>query len=111
LWEGISDLDGILRNGTPDATYPGILNVSAGNVEGESLMLAMEPVCVASGSACNATNAEPSYVLRALGLSDMQAQAAVRFSVGKFTTRMDVDRAIERFRQAVTMLRSMAPAA
>jgi cysteine desulfurase len=111
LWEGISDLDGILRNGTPDATYPGILNVSAGNVEGESLMLAMEPVCVASGSACNATNAEPSYVLRALGLSDMQAQAAVRFSVGKFTTRTDVDRAIERFRQAVTMLRSMAPAA
>ena len=111
LWDGISDLDGILRNGAPEATYPGILNVSAGNVEGESLMLAMEPVCVASGSACNATNAEPSYVLRALGLSDMQAQAAVRFSFGKFSTEADVDRAIERFRQAVTMLRTIAPAA
>lgn len=111
LWAGIRDLPGLLCNGAPDSTYPGILNVSAGDVEGESLMLAMEPVCVASGSACNATSAEPSYVLRALGLDDVQAQAAVRFSVGRYSTAADVDLAVERFRGAVARLRAMAPAA
>ncbi|MDH5344683.1 MAG: aminotransferase class V-fold PLP-dependent enzyme, partial [Gammaproteobacteria bacterium] len=111
LWAGIADVDGILRNGAPDATYPGILNVSAGDVEGESLMIAMEPVCVASGSACNSISAEPSYVLRALGLDDIQAQAAVRFSVGRFSTVAEVDLAIERFRDAVGRLRDIAPAA
>ncbi len=53
LWQGIRDMPGILRNGDPDLCYPGILNVSAEGVEGESLMFGLEPVCAASGSACN----------------------------------------------------------
>ena len=109
LWQGIRDLPGILRNGNADRSYPGILNVSAEGVEGESLVLGLEPVCAASGSACNSLSGESSYVLRALGRDDLLAQSAIRFSFGRTTTAADIDIAIERYRWAVNHLRSIAP--
>lgn len=110
LWHGLSELPGIMLNGSAETSYPGILNVSAQGVEGESMLLAMEPVCVASGSACNSVSGEPSHVLRALGRNDIEAQSAIRFSVGRFTSERDVDTAVERYRHAVERLRDMAPA-
>ena len=109
LWDGIRDLPGIHVNGSTEAGFAGILNVSIEDVEGESLLLALEPLCVATGSACNSTNAEPSYVLRALGRSDALAQSAIRFSFGRQTTRGEIDAAIERYRLAVGRLRALAP--
>ena len=109
LWQGIQDVSGILCNGSFDHAYPGILNLSVPGVEGESLMLGLEPVCAASGSACNSTSGESSYVLRALGRSDALAQSAIRFSFGRTTTKNDIDVAIERYRWAVDHLRSIAP--
>ena len=109
LWEGISDLPGISLNGPVEGGFPGILNVSAENIDGESLMLALHPVCVASGSACNAKSGESSYVLRALGLDDHLAQSAIRFSIGRHSTESDIDIAIDRYRHAVIRLRDMAP--
>lgn len=111
LWSGIAGLDGLMRNGVARQCYPGILNVGAAGVEGESLMLALEPVCAASGSACNSLSREPSFVLRALGRSNTEAQSAVRFSFGRMTTDEDIDRAIERYRWAVEHLRRIAPGA
>ncbi len=109
LWSGIRDLDGIVRNGTESHTFPGILNVSIEDVEGESLLLALEPLCVATGSACNSKSQEPSSVLRALGRSDMLAQSAIRFSFGRPTTSDEVDFAVARYRKAVVRLRDIAP--
>lgn len=109
LWNGIADVPGILRNGSAADCFPGILNASVADVNGESLMLGMEPVCVSSGSACNSTSGESSYVLRALGRSDREADGAVRFSFGRETTGDDVDAAIERYRHAVKHMRAMAP--
>ena len=83
LMSALEDVDGILINGDPDAAYPGIFNLSVDDVDGESLMLALEPLCVASGSACNSANVEPSHVLKALGRSDSESEAAVRFSFGR----------------------------
>ena len=108
LWDGIRDIEGITLNGDPDG-FPGILNVSVEDVEGESLLLALEPVCVATGSACNSKNQEPSYVLRAIGRSDAQAQSAIRFSVGRATTTEEVLFAANRYRNAVARLRDLAP--
>jgi cysteine desulfurase len=110
LWSGISDIDGISLNGDPNG-FPGILNVSIDDVEGESLLLALEPLLVATGSACNSKSQEPSYVLRALGLTDSQAQSAIRFSVGRPTTMADVAFAARHYRAAVEKLRGLAPAA
>ena len=111
LWDGISDLPGLTINGPEEGGFPGILNVSAEGVDGESLMLALHPVCVASGSACNARSGESSYVLRALGLDDHLAQSAIRFSIGRHSSEEDIDIAIDRYRKAVTRLREMAPKA
>jgi cysteine desulfurase len=109
FWSGIRDLDGILRNGSESHSFPGILNVSIEDVEGESLLLALEPLCVATGSACNSKSQEPSSVLRALGRSDLLAQSAVRFSFGRPTTSAEVDFAVARYRDAVARLRAIAP--
>ena len=109
LWQGIKTLPGILRNGSADHSYPGILNISVPGVEGESLMLGLEPVCAASGSACNSTSGESSFVLRALGRDDALAQSAIRFSFGRTTTIDEIDVAIERYLWSVDHLHSIAP--
>ena len=110
LWDGIAGIDGLTLNGDPDG-FPGILNVSVAGVEGESLLLALEPLLVATGSACNSKTREPSYVLRALGRSDAEAQSAIRFSFGRATTLDEVEFAAARYRDAVARLRALAPGA
>ena len=105
----IADIDGLVVNGGGEPSFPGILNISVADVEGESLLLALEPLCVATGSACNSTNAEPSYVLRALGRSDAEAQGAIRFSFGRPTTEAEVDFAAGRYRESIERLRRIAP--
>lgn len=109
LWSGIRNIAGIAHNGPLDDSYPGILNVSIADVEGESLLLALEPLCVATGSACNSQNREPSYVLRALGRSDLEAQGSIRFSFGRGTTADEIDFAATTYRTAIERLRQLAP--
>ena len=111
LLAGIQAIEGLHINGPEQGDYPGILNVGLDDVEGESLLLALEPLCVASGSACNSRSQEPSYVLRALGRSDLEAQSAVRFSLGRMTTRDEVETAITLYRRGVEKLRNLAPEA
>ena len=110
LWGGIEEVAGVLLNGQQDG-FPGILNVSVTGVEGESLLLDLEPLMVATGSACNSKTQEPSYVLRALGRTDLEAQSAIRFSFGRQTTAAEIDFAAARYRSAVARLRGLAPGA
>ena len=109
LWAGIRDIPGVMLNGDLGNAFPGLLNISVEDIEGESLLLALEPLCVATGSACNSQNQEPSFVLRALGRTDLQAQSAIRFSLGRPTSDAEIDVAIERYREAVAKLRRIAP--
>lgn len=109
LLTGIQNIEGLQINGPEQDGYPGILNVGVNDIEGESLLLALEPLCVATGSACNSQSQEPSYVLRALGRSDQQAQSAIRFSLGRPTTPEDIETAIKLYRHGVEKLRNLAP--
>lgn len=109
FWDGIRDVEGLLVNGDLDSGFPGILNVSVADVEGESLLLSLEPLCVATGSACNSQSQEPSYVLRALGCSDQEAQSSIRFSFGRDTRPEDVVFAAGHYKDAVARLRALAP--
>jgi len=105
LWQGLADIGGVRRKGSASAGYAGILNASFDGLEGESLLLELEPLCVASGSACNARSGDASFVLRALGLTDLEAQSAIRFSFGRYTTDSDIERAVSTCRSAVRRLR------
>ena len=109
LWSGIGNIPGILRNGSETESFKGILSVSIEGIEGESLMLALEPLCVASGSACNSRNSESSAVLRALGRDEALAQSAIRFSFGRDTTNDEIDLAIGCYADAINHLRAISP--
>jgi len=111
LWQGIRSTPGLTLNGDLVNGYPGILNVSAEGLDGESLLLALEPLCVSTGSACNSQSQEPSAVLRALGVPDEQAESAIRFSFGRMTTEAEIDTAAEIYGQAVRSLHALLPEA
>lgn len=109
LWDGLSDMEEVFINGSPDQRVPGNLNVSFNFVEGESLIMSLNDLAVSSGSACTSASLEPSYVLRALGLNDEMAHSSLRFSIGRFTTEENVDFAIIKIRAAVEKLRELSP--
>ncbi|MCL4104075.1 UNVERIFIED_CONTAM: hypothetical protein GTU68_034937 [Idotea baltica] len=80
-----------------------------GHERGESLIMSLKGLAVSSGSACTSASLEPSYVLRALGLSDELAHSSLRFSFGRFTSDQDVDAAVAELRYAVDKLRELSP--
>jgi cysteine desulfurase len=104
LWQGVADLPGIKRNGSSTECVSGILNVSFGNADGEMLLLSLRDLAVSSGSACNSASMSPSYVLKAIGLSDEAAQASLRFSIGRYTTADEIEYAIEHLRGVIAKL-------
>lgn len=105
LWQGISQLDGVYLNGHPSQRIAGILNVSFANVDGESLMMALNDIAVSSGSACTSASLEPSYVLKAIGRSNELAHAGIRFSVGRFTSEDDIHYVVSKVTDVVKRLR------
>ncbi|HDS8344642.1 TPA: IscS subfamily cysteine desulfurase [Proteus mirabilis] len=109
LWNGIKDIEEVYINGSLEHTAPNILNVSFNYVEGESLMMALKDLAVSSGSACTSASLEPSYVLRALGLTDELAHSSIRFSLGRFTTEEEINYAIEQIHSAIGRLRDLSP--
>mgnify|MGYP003746621361 FL=1 len=109
LLAGFADMEEVVINGDLDQRIPGNLNVSFNYVEGESLMMAISDVAVSSGSACTSASLEPSYVLRALGLSDELAHSSIRFTIGRYTNKEDVDHAVELVREKVEKLRDLSP--
>ncbi len=109
LLSQIADLEEVHINGSLEQRVPGILNISFAYVEGESLMMSLKDLAVSSGSACTSASLEPSYVLRALGLSDELAHSSLRISLGRFTTEAEVDHAVAEIREAVSKLRELSP--
>jgi cysteine desulfurase len=109
FWDGIRDIEEVRINGDREARLPGAMNVSIAFVEGESLIMSLKGVAVSSGSACTSASLEPSYVLRAIGLSDDLAHSSLRFSFGRFTSDQDVDSAVEQLHHAVGKLRELSP--
>jgi len=102
------DEDGRLAPGEEERRLPGNLNLSFPGVEGEALLMDLKNLAVSSGSACTSASIEPSHVLRAIGVPDDLAHASIRFGLGRFSTREEVDFAIEAVDGAVRKLRSGA---
>lgn len=110
LKEGImNNIPHVVLNGDETHRYPGNLNFSFAYVEGESLLMALKNIAVSSGSACTSASLEPSYVLRALGADDEMAHSSLRFGIGRFTTKEEVDFTIDLLKKHVERLRAMSP--
>lgn len=108
FWSGLQDLDEVYVNGALEPRVAGNLNVSFGGVDGEQLLLMLRELAVSTGSACASASLEPSYVLKAIGVSDELAHSALRFSFGRFTTDADVDFAIDKVVSTVREMRRQA---
>jgi cysteine desulfurase len=109
LLKRIEDIEEVYVNGDLERRIPHNLNVSFNFVEGESLIMAVKDIAVSSGSACTSASLEPSYVLRALGRSDELAHSSIRLTLGRFTTREEVDYAADLIRKKVEKLRDLSP--
>ncbi|HEX2585168.1 MAG TPA: aminotransferase class V-fold PLP-dependent enzyme [Steroidobacteraceae bacterium] len=108
LWSGLKSIPQVELNGHQSLRVPNILNVAFYGVEGESLLFALQELILSAGAACSTGSDEASYVLRALGRSDQQAQSSLRFSLGRFTTEQDIDVAIHAVSREVSRLRLLA---
>ena len=110
LYDGIvNDIPEIYLNGDKEQRIYGNLNLSFAYIEGESLIMAIQDLAVSSGSACTSASLEPSYVLRAIGVSEDLAHTSIRFGIGRFTTEEEIDYAIKVIKKAVSKLRDLSP--
>jgi len=110
LLEGIQgECDDIFINGSETDRVPGNINLSFAYVEGESLMMGIKNLAVSSGSACTSASLEPSYVLKALGVSEELAHTSLRIGIGRYTSEKDVRDAVKVIVNEVKRLRSLSP--
>jgi cysteine desulfurase len=98
---------GLHVNGTMSTRHPGNLNVQFSGLEAEIILNGLQPhVAASTGSACTSGQPEPSHVLRAIGLSNNEAECSIRFSLGRFTTIDKIEGAASMIRDAVLRLQS-----
>lgn len=104
-------IDDVYLNGPRQNRIPPTVNLSFKGVEGESIVLALdlEQVAVSSGSACTSGATEPSHVLTAMGIPAVLAQGAIRFSMGRATTKEQIDYVLEKLPPIIERLRAMSP--
>ncbi|MFT5326561.1 MAG: cysteine desulfurase [Planctomycetaceae bacterium] len=107
LWKQLSSRLGELHlNGHPTERLPGNLNVSFEGIDGDVLMNSLKEIAVSSGSACTSADPEPSHVLRAIGRSDQLTRASLRFGIGRFNTREEIEFAADYVVSTINRLRT-----
>jgi cysteine desulfurase len=109
LWSQLSQIDGIYLNGHPTQRLAGNLNISVAGVDGNALLLGLQPiVALSSGAACSSTKIAPSHVLQAIGRSASLAHAALRFGIGHNNTDAEIDRVAASVITTIQSLRKLA---
>ena len=109
LWQAFAALEAVELNGHPQDNVAGIFNVSFMGVAAEAVLAALPEIAVSTGSACTSATNELSHVLRAMGVDRLRARAAIRFSLGRFTTVEEVDYTASAVIKAVNRLRELSP--
>jgi len=108
LENSLLELGGVTINGSTIHRLPHVTNLSFKFTESEGLMMGLNKnIALSSGSACTSASMEPSHVLKAMGLSDEMAYAALRFGLGRFTTEEEIDYTIKQVGEAVKKTRAV----
>lgn len=110
LQKNILKIPGTFLNGHPAKRLPNNLNIIVTGIEGESLVLELDKAGVAAstGSACHSRSLEPSHVLKSLGLSREKIHGSLRFTLGKYTTKKEIDYVINVLPKIIKKLRSLS---
>ena len=108
----LTALPGAVVNGAGAPRLPGTLSLTIPGADAEALLIALDldGVCASAGSACHSGSAKPSSVLAAMGLTDAEARATLRLSLGWSSTDEDVDRALELVPRLAARVRAAIPA-
>jgi cysteine desulfurase len=105
VWRDLARrVPGLRLNGDAEHRLPGSLNFGFPGIAALELIEACPGIAISTGSACTSATVEPSYVLRALGLSEAEANSGIRIGLGRFTTAAEVDFAIDALAAAVSRL-------
>jgi len=109
--QALERIPGVTVNGDREQRIPNTTNLSIEGIDSEAILMILDQqgVCCSAGSACTTGSLEPSHVLRAMGLSNEQARASLRFSFGRTNTMEEVNRALQILTRAVKKLREMTP--
>ncbi|MFA6513997.1 MAG: cysteine desulfurase family protein [Patescibacteria group bacterium] len=112
FWKNIQkEIPEVRLNGSLKKRVPANLNIMFGYIEGEAILmdLSYKGIYVSTGSACSATDLRSSYVLRAIGLEKNFLNSNIRFSFGRFNTKVEIDYTIKAIKATVKRLRSFSP--
>lgn len=103
-------IPGAVLNGHPDLRSPNNVNVSIYGIEGEAAVLYLDSLGIAcsTGSACTSARLEPSHVIMAIGLPYEFSHGSLRFTLGRKTTKKDLDYVLEKFEETVKILREIS---
>ena len=103
-------IPGTTVNGTMEHRHPGNANITFEYIEGESILLMLDSVgiSVSTGSACSSKSLKPSHVLTAMGVPVEKIHGTIRFTVGDFTTKEDIDYVVENLAKIVARLREIS---
>lgn len=107
----LSSIPKTILNGHPSKRLPNNVNVSFVDVEGEAILLELNEkgICASAGSACTSLKLEPSHVILATGLPFEAAHGSIRFSLGKYTTKKDINFVLKVLPSIIERLRSISP--
>lgn len=110
LQKNILKIPQTFLNGHPQKRLPNNLNVIISGIEGESLILELDKAGIAAstGSACHSHSLEPSHVLKSLGLSREKIHGSLRLTLGKYTTKKEINYVIRILPKIVKKLRNLS---
>ncbi|MDD3349423.1 MAG: cysteine desulfurase NifS [Eubacteriales bacterium] len=104
-------IDGVTLNGDPDKRLPGNANLTFDYVEGEAVLLYLDikGISISTGSACSSASFSPSHVLTAMGIPIEKVYSSLRFTIGDFTTKEDLDYVVETLVEVIAKYRALSP--
>lgn len=94
-------------NGNPKKRLYNVSNICFKGANADAMIIGLKNIAVSNGSACTSASVEPSHVLKAIGLSDEDAFSTLRFSLGRFNTKIEIDVVIDAVKNVIAHLRNI----
>lgn len=107
--DALTKVEGVVFHGDLLYRVPHNLNFSVKHIDGESLLAALQTLAVSTASACSTGSMQPSHVIKALGVNDALAHGAIRLTIGRFSTKEEVENACVLLKFQINRLRQMSP--